>query len=56
MKVELRVNGSLVLELQPENAIERLILAEMASGATQGKVVTLAQVEGSETVKVAVDK
>lgn len=56
MKCELHLNGRLILELQPENALERLFLTEMATGATQGKVVTVAQVEGSETVKVAVDK
>jgi hypothetical protein len=54
MKVEIHVNGSLVLELQPETDIERMVLAEMAAGADRGKKVSLSQNEQA-TVKVAVE-
>lgn len=55
MKVEIHVNGSLVLELQPETDIERMVLSEMAAGADRGKKVTLFNDEHG-AVKVAVEK
>lgn len=58
LRVELHVNGRLVVELTPETPIEKLVLAEMATGATQGKVVVLAPVGDAEdgAVQIGVGK
>ncbi len=57
MKVELHLNGSLTIELRPENEIERLVLEKMAEGAKAGKSVTLSQAPTSgELVRVSVEK
>ena len=55
MKVELRINGSLILRMQPETDIERLVLTEMAAGAERGKKVLLADAQ-DEWYSVAVEK
>jgi hypothetical protein len=42
---EIRINGSLQVELHPETPIEKLVLEEMASGAMRGKSVTMSVAE-----------
>ena len=41
MKVEIRVNGALHLELIPESHIEKLVVSEMLDRAAKGKTIKL---------------
>jgi hypothetical protein len=55
MKVELRINGKLHLELTPETPLERLMLADMVERAGKGKTVSMTA-GGGEMADIAVEQ
>jgi hypothetical protein len=56
MKVELKINGRICLELTPETEIERTVVAEMRDRAVKGQAITLAGVGDGDTIVVSVDQ
>ena len=53
MKVRLTYNGSIAVELEPENDIERAYVAQMVVSAEKGTAVTLTGTgEGAMVVSV----
>lgn len=57
MKIDIKYNGSITLQLISDDAVESLILTEMASGAQRGKKVTLSAIPDlTGAVQISVDK
>lgn len=58
MKIEIRMNGRIFLDLTPESELERLTLATMHASADKGKTVTLSLfgVSADGGVSVGIDK
>ena len=53
MKVRLKYNGSVDVELEPENDIERAYVVQMVESAEKGRTVTLTGMgEGAMVVSV----
>lgn len=61
MKVELHINGRLNIELTPETALEKAVLAEMLAHSEKGKVASIAAkvepfTDGTVTAVVSIEK
>jgi hypothetical protein len=58
VKVEIRVNGRIGLELTPENEIEKLSLATMAAAHEKGKPVMINRIGTADdgAVMVSVER
>lgn len=56
MKVELHLNGSIQIEMYPENEIERVTLMEMLARTTRGQSAKFESIPDSDGARLSVEK